>query len=293
MKDRCRVCMAMAGPFINIFDERPTWDTCVGDMIAQCTGYVVERGDSLSEKICPFCLEDAVSAFSLKKTCEQSHQVDWEQLLDSQVRFETKPSRGGTMKRPYQCAECSRSFAYSKSLRNHVCHQCDDCAKSFKSVSRLILHSRTQHKGERPYQCTECSKTFKQKSHLNAHKHTHTREQFYQSTGRTKSFQQQLTHHTEHPPRNPREQPLKCAHCDKFILGKKTLREHTLTHAEELPYQQAPCSKSFEDQSSLQVHIPCPAVAHQCVECSKAFISKACLERHIQLEHYDEHIIGI
>ncbi|BFF93396.1 zinc finger protein 418-like [Drosophila madeirensis] len=273
MKDRCRVCMALAGPFINIFDERPIWDTCIGDMIAQCTGYVVERGDSLSENICPICLEDAMSAFSLKKTCEQSHQVDWEQLLDSQVRFETKLSRGRTMKRPYQCAECSRSFAYSKWLRNHVCYT-----------------------GERPHQCTECSKTFKQKAHLNAHKQTHTREQFYRTARavvRTKSFQQQLTHHTEYPRRDRREQPLKCAHCDKCFLGSKTLREHTLTHAEKLPYQHAPCSKSFEDQSSLQVHVRFPAVAHQCVECSKAFISKACLERHIQLEHYDEHIIGI
>ncbi|XP_022221354.2 uncharacterized zinc finger protein CG2678-like [Drosophila obscura] len=75
MEEICRVCMGTTGAFTNIFDETQEWDTCIADMISECTGYMVRRGDSLPENICPPCLEDAVSAFNLKKSCEQSHKL--------------------------------------------------------------------------------------------------------------------------------------------------------------------------------------------------------------------------
>ncbi|XP_041449842.1 uncharacterized protein LOC111079455 [Drosophila obscura] len=62
MEKTCRFCKGTSGAFINIFDETQKWDTCIADMISECTGYVVRRGDSLPENICPPCLEDAVSA---------------------------------------------------------------------------------------------------------------------------------------------------------------------------------------------------------------------------------------
>ncbi|XP_041449840.1 uncharacterized zinc finger protein CG2678-like isoform X2 [Drosophila obscura] len=84
MEELCRVCMGTSEAFTNIFDVTEKWDTSIGDMIAQCTGYVVRRGDSLPEIICPPCLEDAVNAFNLIKTCEQSHQLYFTQMEEDE-----------------------------------------------------------------------------------------------------------------------------------------------------------------------------------------------------------------
>ncbi|XP_022221367.2 uncharacterized zinc finger protein CG2678-like isoform X2 [Drosophila obscura] len=103
MEELCRVCMGTPTAYTNIFDETQEWDTCIADMISDCTGYVVRRGDSLPENICPPCLEDAVSAFNLKKSCEQSHKLFFarmeedreEDICDNMEDIDWKPSDSG------------------------------------------------------------------------------------------------------------------------------------------------------------------------------------------------------
>jgi len=59
---------------VNIFDARRKTRVSIAEMIAQCTDFEVKRGDLLPEMICPPCLEDAKNAFSIRQTCERSHQ---------------------------------------------------------------------------------------------------------------------------------------------------------------------------------------------------------------------------
>jgi len=48
-------------------------------------------------------------------------------------------------------------------------YACDFCEKMFPQKSRLDVHVRTSHTGEKPYACTKCDKAFFQLSNLNDH----------------------------------------------------------------------------------------------------------------------------
>ena len=53
-------------------------------------------------------------------------------------------------------------------------YECTECGKFFPQKSRLEVHIRTIHTGEKPYCCGQCDRTFPQMSNLNDHmKNTH------------------------------------------------------------------------------------------------------------------------
>ena len=57
------------------------------------------------------------------------------------------------------------------SFRNHTeskPHKCPHCTKSFANSSYLAQHMRI-HTGVKPYSCSFCQKNFRQLSHLQQH----------------------------------------------------------------------------------------------------------------------------
>jgi uncharacterized Zn-finger protein len=48
-------------------------------------------------------------------------------------------------------------------------YACTECEQIFPQKSRLEVHMRTAHTGEKPYKCTECERAFPQLSNLNDH----------------------------------------------------------------------------------------------------------------------------
>ncbi|BFF95258.1 zinc finger protein 675-like [Drosophila madeirensis] len=191
MEETCRVCKGTSESFTNIFDEPQKWDTCIADMIAQCTGYEVSRGDLLSENICPPCLEEAVSAFNLKTTCEQSFKlmeeskgaeifyiVEYEDWEPSDCRSEQSnnietdaEAKGGRL---FKCPLCPRSFA-QRSLKKHIelhtggrPYKCPKCSQSFHFSFHLSEHMRI-HSVDPPFKCTYCSKSYEHSNSLRKH----------------------------------------------------------------------------------------------------------------------------
>ena len=71
--------------------------------------------------------------------------------------------------KPYKCSQCSKSFANSSYLSQHMRihlgikpYRCEICQRKFTQLSHLQQHIRT-HTGDKPYKCrhpgTFCGKT--------------------------------------------------------------------------------------------------------------------------------------
>ncbi|XP_017128206.1 zinc finger protein 266-like [Drosophila elegans] len=75
MEEVCRACLKRNGQMLNIFDGSETSGISIADMISECTGFPVQRGDLLPEVICPPCLQDAQNSFDIKQTYERSYQL--------------------------------------------------------------------------------------------------------------------------------------------------------------------------------------------------------------------------
>ncbi|BFF95233.1 zinc finger and BTB domain-containing protein 17-like [Drosophila madeirensis] len=255
MEERCRVCLGTTGEFTSIFDETTKWDTRIADMISECTGFVVERGDSFPENICPPCLEDAVSAFDLKKTCEQSHHLhfsymekDNEEGIWSEVwevtYFEpvdihqNDTDKTDDLEGPYQCAQCSKNFSELKHLAAHIRdhtqvlleHKCTDCSKAFATSTKLKAHARS-HMDPQLLKCDICQKSYSTLGTLKTHYRIHTGERPYPCT----------------------------SHCSRAFATKARLKAHILALSGELPFKCPHCSETFRSkrkvyQRHLQTH---------------------------------------
>lgn len=66
--------------------------------------------------------------------------------------------------------------AYHKST-HFPKHQCEHCGELFPQKSRLEVHVRTAHTGEKPYACPHCDRAYPQLSNLQDHvRKTHVTE---------------------------------------------------------------------------------------------------------------------
>ena len=80
------------------------------------------------------------------------------------------------------CDQCNKSFGSLSSLSSHkkAIHEgiqsrsyaCEHCDKRFSRSEGLKYHQRT-HTGEKPYPCNQCDKSFRSMSNLRSHSETH------------------------------------------------------------------------------------------------------------------------
>ncbi|KAI9330628.1 hypothetical protein BDR26DRAFT_871317 [Obelidium mucronatum] len=107
--------------------------------------------------------------------------------------------------KPFKCNECSKSFAKSRYLSQHMVvhsnikpHICPICSASFKRLNELDLHGAV-HSEVKPFKCQLCPAAFKSIQNLKQHGQTHSTEK-----------------------------PYSCSFCDSCFKRARTLKLHVV-----------------------------------------------------------------
>ncbi|XP_053182410.1 zinc finger protein 384b isoform X3 [Scomber japonicus] len=148
----------------------------------------------------------------------------------------------------------------TKTYRNHTeskPHKCPHCTKSFANSSYLAQHVRI-HTGVKPYACAYCQKCFRQLSHLQQHNRIHTGDRPYKCThpGCEKSFTQ-LSNLQSHRRQHNKDKPYKCTNCNKGYIDAASLEVHMSTHTVKHAriYSCGLCNRTYTSETYLVKHM--------------------------------------
>ncbi|XP_035018541.1 zinc finger protein 384b isoform X4 [Hippoglossus stenolepis] len=148
----------------------------------------------------------------------------------------------------------------AKTYRNHTeskPHKCHHCTKSFANSSYLAQHIRI-HTGVKPYTCSFCQKCFRQLSHLQQHNRIHTGDRPYKCTqpGCEKSFTQ-LSNLQSHRRQHNKDKPYKCTNCNKGYIDAASLEVHMSTHTVKHAriYSCGLCNRTYTSETYLVKHM--------------------------------------
>ncbi|XP_037641218.1 zinc finger protein 384b isoform X5 [Sebastes umbrosus] len=148
----------------------------------------------------------------------------------------------------------------TKTYRNHTeskPHKCPHCTKSFANSSYLAQHVRI-HTGVKPYTCSYCQKCFRQLSHLQQHNRIHTGDRPYKCIhpGCEKSFTQ-LSNLQSHRRQHNKDKPYKCTNCNKGYVDAASLEVHMSTHTVKHAriYSCGLCNRTYTSETYLVKHM--------------------------------------
>ncbi|XP_048881000.1 zinc finger protein 384b isoform X4 [Brienomyrus brachyistius] len=148
----------------------------------------------------------------------------------------------------------------SKSYRNHTeakPHKCPHCSKSFANSSYLAQHIRI-HTGVKPYTCSFCQKSFRQLSHLQQHNRIHTGDRPYKCVhpGCDKAFTQ-LSNLQSHRRQHNKDKPFKCHNCNRGYTDSASLEVHLSTHTVKHAklFSCGLCNRTYTSETYLMKHM--------------------------------------
>ncbi|XP_062321707.1 zinc finger protein 384b isoform X3 [Osmerus eperlanus] len=148
----------------------------------------------------------------------------------------------------------------NKTYRNHTeakPHKCPHCTKSFANSSYLAQHIRI-HTGVKPYTCSFCQKCFRQLSHLQQHNRIHTGDRPYKCVhpGCEKSFTQ-LSNLQSHRRQHNKDKPYKCSNCNRGYTDAASLEVHLSTHTVKHAklYSCGLCNRTYTSETYLVKHM--------------------------------------
>lgn len=132
-------------------------------------------------------------------------------------------------------------------------YQCEDCKKSYSTLSGLTKHREFHctNQSSKSFSCKFCEKTYTSLGALKMHIRTHTL-------------------------------PCKCNLCGKAFSRPWLLQGHMRTHTGEKPFACTQCGRAFADRSNLRAHLQTHSDVkkYSCSACSKTFSRMSLLLKH-------------
>lgn len=122
------------------------------------------------------------------------------------------------------------SYEVSKSMPEHILHECIDCHKSFVSYSNLKEHMQS-HFSKSKNKCYQCSKEFTSLFFLQNHMTKHTDEKKKTNPQLTKSGK--YTGRKSNMQYNKNNPSYKCQMCEKSFTSISGIDKHMSSHTGE------------------------------------------------------------
>eukprot|EP01083_Nonionella_stella_P006058 17528_1 len=200
------------------------------------------------------------------------------------------------MKSNYAMTTSDSIVPQPKSHLNSVI-SCHLCSRTFSHEGYLKMHMRS-HLSEKIYVCQICSKTFTRQGHLKVHMKTHVSSSMTKSKpgnvftceicSYTSILQSSYSRHMRtHQPKQSIPNSISCPECNRSFTTQRGLKDHSTLHASDT----APvrmwicdiCSRSFIYKNHLLRHIETHTnpKSYSCSICPKKFSQKGNLNIHM------------
>lgn len=169
--------------------------------------------------------------------------------------YESPASVVGDM---HSSGSATGSTATINGMKNEIPrYQCDDCAKSYSTVSGLNKHKQFHctasgnSQAKKSFECSFCPKTYNSLGALKMHIRTHTKPCKCHLCGKAFSRPWLLNGHIR---THTGDKPFSCQFCHRAFADKSNLRAHLQTHSDVKKYSCTSCSKTFSRMSLLVKH---------------------------------------
>jgi DNA-directed RNA polymerase subunit RPC12/RpoP len=157
----------------------------------------------------------------------------------------------------YKCLECGKIFSNYKKIYHHkkvhegIIYRCVECLSTYKSISSLNNHLKTQHE-LRKFECHYCQSTFNAKFSLKRHMTMRCPRSNVNNLNcldvPAPQKQAQVVTDIENV-----ENEYKCLECGKIFLNYQTFYKHKKKH-EGIIYRCVQCPSTYTTIAGLKYH---------------------------------------
>ena len=196
-----------------------------------------------------------------------------------------------------RCTICGRSFDSRESLYHHkkTVHiksnnrfKCQLCMNTYMTWTYLKKHHQRVHynRDKARFKCSYCPEAFLQRHMLRMHVKKHTGQKDHVCDVCNKRFAELFVLNAHRKLVHFPERLFECAKCQKKYKSYAGLKKHVFSHGAEKKYV-CHCGKKFYNPESLTHHekLHSNIRPFACDQCSKAFVMRATLKKHIKRVH--------